>query len=141
MTKPPTGTFMLHFQPRLAQSGNGWEILISWPDGQTDIVDGLHSEAEADQWIEAELASWDYHQRKFAPDGEQKTPGPVDPLTFAIMVGLRRGLKFHGRLTRLASTDRVVTEAAEWEVAAAIVEHLHGANWRLEHQPPLTKSA
>ena len=142
MTEPLTGTSLLRFEPRPAQSGGGWEILVIWPDGQTDLVDGLHSEAEADQWIEAELSSWDYHQRKSLPGGEHKTPGqPVDPFTFAIMIGLRKGLKFHGRLNRLAGTDRVATEGAEWEVAAAIVEHLHRTNWRLEHQPPLTKSA
>jgi hypothetical protein len=53
------------FQPRPRLSETGWEIVVTWPDdSRTDFVVGFASEREAEDWIDKESASWEYHHRK-----------------------------------------------------------------------------
>jgi len=53
------------FQPRLAPSGIGWEILVTWQDdGRTDTVDGFANKRDAKDWIAKESALWEYHRRR-----------------------------------------------------------------------------
>lgn len=46
---------------------NDWYVMISWPDGRQDRVNGFISSGEATEWIAEESAKW--MARRTAIDG------------------------------------------------------------------------
>jgi hypothetical protein len=45
------------------QTGAEWYVLVTWPEGQTDRIDGFTSQRAAELWIEREIHSWEVMRR------------------------------------------------------------------------------
>ncbi|CAN5381526.1 hypothetical protein BH10PSE9_BH10PSE9_09940 [soil metagenome] len=48
------------------QVGGGRQVMVTWPEGSTDQIDGFASERAAQAWIETESLSWETARRAAA---------------------------------------------------------------------------
>jgi hypothetical protein len=47
-----------HFEARQLKRGEGWYVLVTWPNGSSALIHDLASEAEAEEWIKNKSAAW-----------------------------------------------------------------------------------
>jgi hypothetical protein len=52
------GPSPVHFEARPFKVGDGWYVRVSWDNGRTADVPNFATEADAEQWIKHEAASW-----------------------------------------------------------------------------------
>jgi hypothetical protein len=45
-------------QARELKDGSAWYIVLTWPNGQTENIDGFGSESELDEWITTKYRAW-----------------------------------------------------------------------------------
>jgi hypothetical protein len=46
------------FRPRELKAGSGWYVLVTWPNGDAEHVNGFTSDLEAKGWISTQSRSW-----------------------------------------------------------------------------------
>lgn len=49
---------MPKFEIKPLKDHSGFYVLVTWPEGQAEHVNGFQSEAEADAWITNDTATW-----------------------------------------------------------------------------------
>jgi len=64
MAKTPT------LEPRALKDRSGWYVLLTWPSGADEQINGFAAEAEAQTWIEHESQAW---------ITKRQSPLPTDP--------------------------------------------------------------
>jgi hypothetical protein len=45
-------------ETRELKDGSAWYIVLTWPNGQTENIDGFSSEAEINEWITTKYPGW-----------------------------------------------------------------------------------
>ena len=53
---------VMPFEPRPMETGPGWRVRVTWPDGEVEYIPGFQTEAEAKEWIETKSRQWLYNQ-------------------------------------------------------------------------------
>ena len=46
------------FAPRPEKLGDGWLVIVTWPDGVQQQVAGFKTEGEAEDWIRKDAFAW-----------------------------------------------------------------------------------
>ena len=50
-------------EPKPLKVGTGWYVLVTWEDGQTEIVGDFANERSAELWMERESSQWEALRR------------------------------------------------------------------------------
>ena len=45
-------------QARELKDGSAWYIVLTWPNGQTENIDGFSSETEINEWMTTKYRGW-----------------------------------------------------------------------------------
>jgi hypothetical protein len=53
---------------RELKDGSSWYIVLTWPNGQTENIDGFGSESELNEWITTKYRGWLAKQIRSMPD-------------------------------------------------------------------------